>query len=106
MRVIALKEHYATQRFLDGPWTQIQGWARVGGSALSGRRGSSARAVGRYRRWPRLRDGRSRRGRCVAHRDGPARLDGEARPRGGDEQFERRFARGGRPDAPIAEIAL
>ena len=47
-----------------------------------------------------------RRGRCVAHREGPARLDGEARPRGGDEQFERRFARGGRPDAPIAEIAM
>ena len=45
MRVIALEEHYATQRFLDGPCTQIQGWARVGGSALSGRRGSSARDI-------------------------------------------------------------
>jgi hypothetical protein len=33
------------QRFLDGPWTQIQGWARVGGSALSGRRGSSVRDI-------------------------------------------------------------
>ena len=46
MRVIALKEHYATQRFLDGPWTQIQGWARVGGSALSGRRGRLLEQLG------------------------------------------------------------
>jgi hypothetical protein len=105
MRVIALEEHYATQRFRDGPGRRFRDGLASAGARFPGGGGRLREQLGDIDDG-RVSERRSRRGRCVVHRDGPARLDGEARPRGGDEQFERRFARGGRPDAPIAGIAM
>jgi hypothetical protein len=105
MRVIALEEHYATQRFLDGPGRSFRDGLASAGARFPGGGGRLREQLGDIDDG-RVSERRSRRGRCVVHRDGPARLDCEARPRGGDEQFERRLARGGRPDAPIAGIAM